>query len=159
MELPSAQYPQNFSLNKFLLFFHKKTCSEKISYIFSKERLTYISENETLHFSAQAQKIKKSIPRRFLNWETKTPKKFLIFSRKKTFLMFRKTEAPKKFLISQAILKNFLRPKSKKETSYISGGNLKSLKIKNILYFFYKEAKFSKLKLFDNYNIAFFFIL
>ena len=37
----------------------KKTHSKNISYIFSKEKFSYISGNETLHFSAQAQRIKK----------------------------------------------------------------------------------------------------
>ena len=35
-------------------FFPKKTCSEKISYIFSKESFSYISGNGALHFSPQA---------------------------------------------------------------------------------------------------------
>ena len=33
------------------------------SYIFSKESFSYISENETLHFSAQDQKLKRNPPR------------------------------------------------------------------------------------------------
>ena len=41
-------------------FFFKITRSEKVSYIFSKESFSYISENETLHFSTQALKIKKT---------------------------------------------------------------------------------------------------
>ena len=40
MELSSAfssLSPQNFPLKKFLILFPKKTCSEKVSYIFSKK--------------------------------------------------------------------------------------------------------------------------
>ena len=43
---PSKCFPK-----KFLIFFPKKTRSEKISYIFLKETFSYISGNGTLHFS------------------------------------------------------------------------------------------------------------
>ena len=59
MQLPSAFFspnPQNFSRKSFLYFFLKKTRSEKISYILSKESFSYISGNGTLHFPAQPSK-------------------------------------------------------------------------------------------------------
>ena len=66
---------------------------EKLFYIFSKKKFSYISVNETQHFWAQALKIKKSIPRKFLILqETETPKKRLIFSLKKAALMFPEME-------------------------------------------------------------------
>ena len=89
------------------------------SYIFSKESFSYISRNETQHFAAQAQKIKKITPRKFLILqETEAPNKFFIFQ--------------ETFYISGS---NFQRSKSK-ITSYISGGNLQILKIKFFFYFF-----------------------
>ena len=53
----------------------------KHSYIFSKESFSYISGKGTLHFSAQARKIKKFTPRKFLILqERETPKKFVALS-------------------------------------------------------------------------------
>ena len=44
-------------------------------YVFSKESISYISENRTLHFSSQAQRIKKSTPGEFIILqETETSK-------------------------------------------------------------------------------------
>ena len=54
---PSKLFPR-----KFLIFFPKKICSENISYMFSKESFSDISGNRTLHYSAQALKIKKICP-------------------------------------------------------------------------------------------------
>ena len=51
MELSST------NTEKILIFSQKR-------YIFSKENFSYISGNETLHFSTQAQRIKKSTPRK-----------------------------------------------------------------------------------------------
>ena len=62
-------------LKKFLIFFYisekyhsyiliSSIFSYKISYIFSKESFSYISKKETLHFSAQALKIKELNPRK-----------------------------------------------------------------------------------------------
>ena len=71
--------------------------------IFSqKVNFSYISGNGTLHFSPQAQKIRKIHP-------GKIPKK-KIFSQKKAFPIFQETETPNKLLIFQ-----------KTELSYISG--------------------------------------
>ena len=48
--------------------------------LFSKESFSYISRNETQQFAAQAQKIKKITPRKFLILqETEAPNKFFIF--------------------------------------------------------------------------------
>ena len=58
MELPRALFGLN--PQKIVIFFPKKTRSENISYIFSKERLSIISGNGTLHFSAQARKNKQT---------------------------------------------------------------------------------------------------
>ena len=55
MELSSLS-PQNFLLKKFLIFFPEKTCSEKISYIFSKKSFSYISGNRTHTFQPQPSK-------------------------------------------------------------------------------------------------------
>ena len=63
--------------------------------IFSKQSFSYISANETLHLSAQRQKIKTSTPRKFLI--------LLIFSQKKAALMFQEKETPKKFFIFQEV--------------------------------------------------------
>ena len=51
-----------------LLFLEMGLSSSNIQkiYIFSKESFSYISENKTLHFSAQAKKIKKSTFIKFL---------------------------------------------------------------------------------------------
>ena len=72
-------------------------------FIFSqKKAFSYISGNETLHLSAQAQRIKKSTPRKFvLLEETETLKTPLIFSSKKAVFMFREKRTPKKFFIFQ----------------------------------------------------------
>ena len=55
---PSSLNSQNFSLKKFLIFFPKKSHSEKIS---------YISGDRNLHFSAKAWKIEE-IRRRKQKW-------------------------------------------------------------------------------------------
>ena len=54
MELSSS----NIKKNSYIL------SKESFSYIFSKESFSYISGNGTLHFSAQAQKRKKTTPRK-----------------------------------------------------------------------------------------------
>ena len=109
--------PKNLLIFSETEFFAKKTRSEKISYIFSNESFSYVSGNETLHFSVQARKIKKICPKKIsqekvflILQETKIQKKFLIFSPEKGFLIFWKTETPKYFLIFQETetLKNFL---------------------------------------------------
>ena len=38
--------PQNLSLKRFFIFFVKKTCSEKVSYIFSKKSFSNFQETE-----------------------------------------------------------------------------------------------------------------
>ena len=103
-------------------FFAKKTRSEKISYIFSKESFSYISGNGTLHFSAQARKIKEIHPRKISYTSGNgSPKKFRVFSQKKAVLMFRevtfrarkmKKTALKKLFMFQEI--KFFNPKLKK---------------------------------------------
>ena len=105
---------ENPSRKKFLIFPKMElSCYiiTKISYIFSKESLSYISGNRTLHFSAQALKIKKSTRRKLLILQkTVTPKNFLDFLKRKMFPMFW-------------------------ETSHILGSNFSSSKIKKFLYF------------------------
>ena len=81
--------------------------------------------------------------------ETETPKKFHVFSQKKAVLIFRETETLKKLLIFQKVtlparkMKKLLYFREWK-FFYISGGNLKSLKIKNFLYFFSHERERKK---------------
>ena len=75
--------------------FQETEASKKIPYISGNRNLkkdSYISENGTFQ---------------------STPKKFLIFSQKKAFLIFPETETSKNFFIFQET-----------ELSYISGGNL-----------------------------------
>ena len=72
--------------------------------------------------------------------EMETPKKFLIFSQKNPFLIFKEMGNNKKILKSgksekQNTLKTFLIFREMK-LSYISGGNFQSLKIKTFLYTF-----------------------
>ena len=54
---PPPQFEMEFLY--FLIFQEMKLCSfnilKKIAHIFSKESISYISENRTLHFSAQSQ--------------------------------------------------------------------------------------------------------
>ena len=72
-------------------FLYSLKYKNHLFYIFSKERFSYISRNETLNFSAQVQRIKKSTPRKFLILqERETSQKILIFSQKKALLFFRK---------------------------------------------------------------------
>ena len=121
--------------------------SEKIPYIFSKESCFYISEN------GEPEKNPYISGKR-------NPKKI-----QEVTFQAQKMKKPtlKKILAFQEM-----------ELSYISGGNLQSLKIKNFYIFSHKEAKFSKLKyfliiitwhFFSFYNIffytqkAFFFLL
>ena len=108
---------------------------KKIPYISGNgnpKRASYISGNGTFQ----------STPRKFLIFQpTETSKKFLIFSQKKAVLKFQEMETSKNslcfrkrnFLIFRETLKNFPRPKSKR-TSYVSGSNMESLKIKTFLY-------------------------
>ena len=89
---------------------------KKNSYIFSKESISYISRNGTLHFLGQAQIIKRSTSIKFLILEeTETPKNLLIFPQKKAALMllekgsqiffyFRKQETKKKILLLKCFL-------------------------------------------------------
>ena len=63
--------PSKFFPKKFLIFFPKKTHSEKNSYILPKESFSDISGNGTLHFSTQVLKI--------ILQEMETLKKLLIF--------------------------------------------------------------------------------
>ena len=91
--------PLKFLPKKFLIFLPKKTHCERFSNIFSKESFSYIFSNETLHFLPQARKIKNIHPRKiFYTSGNKTPKKVLVLSIKKAFLVFQETEIPKKFL-------------------------------------------------------------
>ena len=69
--------------------FPKKTRSEKISYILSKESYSYISGNRTLLFSVQCREIKKIHPEKIsYTSSNENPEKFLVFSQKKAVLMF-----------------------------------------------------------------------
>ena len=69
-------------------------------------------------------------------------KKFLIFSQKKVFLIFRKTEAPKKFFIFQETELFYISANGNlKKVSYVSGSNFTGSKnekktlLKSFLYF------------------------
>ena len=93
-------------------FFFKITRSEKVSYIFSKESFSYISENGTLHFSfnPSPKNKRKTMLRKFLMFhEMETPKNLLIFFSKEAILMFQ-------------------------ETFYISGSNFPCSKMKHFIY-------------------------
>ena len=58
-------------------------------------------------------------------------KKFLIFSQKKTFLTFRKTEAPKKFFILQERELSYISGNGNpKKTSYIDEETFRAQKVK-----------------------------
>ena len=77
---------------------------KKNYHVLLKESISYISENGTLQFSAQALKIylgKNFIPGKFMTLqETEATKKFL---------MFQETETPKKLLIFQEVKQKSLR--------------------------------------------------
>ena len=118
-----------FQRKAFLIFsqkkaFLKKSCSEKISYIFSEETFSYIS---------------KII-------ETKTLKNFFHFSQKKAILMFRETKTWKNYIsgnvspqkIPYILVGNF--PSSKNEKNllwknflYFSKSNFLTSDLKNLL--------------------------
>ena len=122
--------------SQFSKFFHKKISYSfsqkrpalKKFLIFSQKKAFLISRNGTLHFSAQARKIKKKpTPRKSLTFshnkaflifqETKIPNKFVIFRETKTppknFLYFRKWKPPQNFLFQEVT--NFPSSKSKKD--------------------------------------------
>ena len=89
---------------------------KKNSYIFSKESISYISRNGTLHFLGQAQIIKRSTSIKFLILEeTEIPKNLLIFLQKKAalmllekgsqiFFLFQETGNKKKILLLKCFL-------------------------------------------------------
>ena len=87
---PSTSHPnppkkqKKSTQKKFLIFPEMKLSSsniKKIPYIYSKESVSYISRNGTLHFSGQAPKIKNnSSGEKFLHFrKRKSRKKFLYF--------------------------------------------------------------------------------
>ena len=83
------QFSKCFPKKKLLYFFNKKTRSEKISYIFSKERFSYIAKNGSLYFSAQAQRIRKSTSRKFfILQEMETLQKLITFFSKRKLLLY-----------------------------------------------------------------------
>ena len=100
------------------------------------KKASYISRNGT--FQSTLRKL-------IILQETETLKKFLLFSQKKDFLIFWEKRSPKhslyfrkqNFLIFQETLKKLSETKKWKKASYISGGNLQSLKMKNFLYFLF----------------------
>ena len=65
---------------------------KKISYVFPKESFSNIFENETLHFLAHVQKIKKSTPN--------------IFLRRNFFFYIRKQKSRKNSYILSTIIQN-----------------------------------------------------
>ena len=77
--------------------------------IFSKESFSYISEHGTLHFSAQARKIKKIHPEKafLILQEMETRKNYLYF-RKRNFYVFQeelpKPQKPKFIILLQKML-------------------------------------------------------
>ena len=104
------------SNNKKILIFSLK---KSFSYIFSRESFCYISRNGTLHFSAQARKIKNNPPgEKFLYFRKRKPRKnFSYFLKRKLFLYFRKREPGKKFLYFRK--QNFQSSKNeKKKTTF-----------------------------------------
>ena len=75
----SGSCPQNISLKtKFLYIFSKKTCSEKVSYIFSKESFPYISGNES---SEKISYNSESILKSSKNKKNSLSKSFLYFGK------------------------------------------------------------------------------
>ena len=71
-------------------------------------------------FRVSDQRIKKSIPRKFVIFhETKVPKKVLVCSQKKTFGIFLEMEAPKKACIFQKMKLSYISRKVYWEPIYI----------------------------------------
>ena len=95
-------------LKNFLYFGQQKPEKNSLYFRTQKtENLKSLLYFEKCKFSAQAQKIKKSTPRKFLIvQETETPlppqKKFLCF-RKRNFLIFLRKQKPQKVLIFQEV--------------------------------------------------------
>ena len=80
--------PQNFFPKNFLYFLKKRFSNfqeMEFSYIFLKKFFLYFGK----------------VTFKTLELSSSNTKKFLIFSQKKAFLIFQKTETPKKFLIFQ----------------------------------------------------------
>ena len=74
-----------------------------------KESFSDIFLNETLHFSPQAREIKEIHPRKIsYTLESGNPKKLVLFSKEKAFLIFQETEAPEELPIFQEVKTNFL---------------------------------------------------
>ena len=144
---------QNFSLKMFSYFSLKKR-TLKIFFIFSQKKafLTFL-EIEPCAFKPKLKKEKKSTARKFLIFKkTKTLTRLLINFTKEgySYLIYRETELsyisenrnPKKPPDSKSKMNPLLN------VSYISVGNLQSLKMKYFCTFSYKEEKFTKLKYF-----------
>ena len=91
------------NIKKFLHFLKRKL----FLYFIKRKRFLYFRK-WNLHFSAQAQRIKKSTSRKFhIFQETKTRKNFLYFLKRRLFFYFRKRKPrngnSKKLLIFQEI--------------------------------------------------------
>ena len=98
-----------FQKNIFLIFSQK----DSFSYISSKENFSsYISKNGSIHFSVQAQRIKKSTWRKFLILqEIEAPKKLPIFWKTKTLkncFIFQESELWDLEKWKNSLLKHFL---------------------------------------------------
>ena len=139
--------PQNFLIKKFVIFFPKKPCQKKFFYIFSRKpvifrkwnpeksslyfrkwgflalilKISYISRNGTLHFSAQARKMKKTYPEKISDASgNRNPEKNSDISQEKAFLIFQGTETKEN--------SSCLRKRKPPKNSYISESNFQSLK-------------------------------
>ena len=102
---------------KKILIFSQRKAFLILPYIFSKEKISCISGNETLHFSAQDRKITKIHHDKisYTSGNENSEQNFLYFPKRKLFLCFRKREP---------------RNGYSKKVSYVSGGNLESPKNK-----------------------------
>ena len=74
---------------------------QKNPYFLKRKPFLYL-QNGTLHFSAQALKIKELHHEKFIIL-LETLIKFLVFSQKKAFIMFQETEARMNFFISMDV--------------------------------------------------------
>ena len=156
MVLPSALFCfnlQNFSLKNFSHFSLKKALWKFFSYFLKRKLLLHFRKKNPAPLSPSSKNKKKSTSRTFLIFKkTEIPTRLLInFSKEGySYIIYQETELS--YISENGNPKNLPDSKSKNNpllnVSYISGGNLQSLKMKYFHTFSYKEAKFSKLKYF-----------
>ena len=91
--------PLKFLPKKFPIFLPKKTHCERFLTFSQKKAFPIFSQMKRYTFYPKLEKLKISTRgKSFILQETKTPKKVLVLSIKKAFLVFQETEIPKKKL-------------------------------------------------------------